>query len=152
MVPTFRRKLLRRGLIGVVGLLLVIQFVPVGRTNPAVVGEVQAPERVMAVLRQSCYDCHSNETVWPWYSRVAPMSWFVADHVHEGREHLNFSAWSRMNPGERAEAREEVWEEVAEGEMPLASYLWLHGDARLDEGDRAALRAWAGAGEGDRND
>jgi hypothetical protein len=134
--------------LAVVAALLLIQLVPVDRENPPVTSEVAAPEPVRAVLRRSCYDCHSHETRWPWYARVAPVSWLVAHDVHEGREHLNFSTWDRYDAKKRRELREEAWEEVDEGEMPLWFYLPLHPDARLSDADRAALRAWGGDGEG----
>lgn len=121
------------------------QLVPVERTNPPVEREVSAPEDVRAVLRQSCYDCHSHETRWPWYARVAPASWLVARDVREGREELNFSAWNRLTPAKRAEKRREVWEEVEEGHMPPWFYLPLHPDARLTDSDRDLLRAWSQA-------
>jgi len=103
---------------------------------------------VKAVLRRSCYDCHSNETSWPWYSRVAPVSWLVASDVHEGREKLNFSAWSRLRPDKRERVIEEVWEEVREGEMPLPVYLLAHRGARLSAENRDVIRAWAGTKDG----
>ena len=140
---------LRRGvwrLAGVLlGALLAIQFVPVDRSNPPVQLEVQAPIAVREVLERSCFDCHSNRTRWPWYSRIAPVSWLVAHDVEEGREHLNFSEWNRLDESERREAREEVWEEVEEGEMPLWFYVPLHPEARLSPEDRTLLRRWATA-------
>ena len=126
-----------------------IQFVPVERSNPPVEEEVPAPDDVRGILRRSCYDCHSNETAWPWYSRVAPLSWLVARDVEEGREHLNFSTWNRLDQGARAHALEEAWEEVDEGEMPLWFYLPLHPSANLSDDDRARLRAWAVGGSPD---
>jgi hypothetical protein len=91
----FRWKVLRWVLLAIVLLLVVIQFVPVDRSNPPVTSEVPASPEARAVLRRACYDCHSNETVWPWYSKVAPVSWLVARDVHKGREELNFSTWDR---------------------------------------------------------
>jgi len=126
--------------------LVAIQLVPVAPENPPVETEVPAPEAVHAVLRRACYDCHSHETRWPWYARLAPVSWLVADDVSEAREHLNFSTWNRYDASERRELREEVWEEVEEGEMPLWFYTPLHPEARLSDADRATLRNWAEAG------
>lgn len=123
--------------------LVVIQFVPVERTNPPVESEVPASPEARAVLRRACYDCHSNETVWPWYSQVAPMSWLVADDVREGREELNFSTWNRRSPKAQAKALHESWEEVEEGEMPLWFYLPLHPEARLSPQDLSVLKAWS---------
>ncbi len=123
--------------------LAAIQLVPVDRSNPPVETEIDAPPDVHAILERSCYDCHSNQTRWPWYARVAPISWLVAHDVEEGREHLNFSEWNRLDGEERAELIEEVWEEVEEGEMPLWFYLPLHPEARLSPGDMETLRDWA---------
>lgn len=122
---------------------LAIQLVPVDRSNPPVTGELDAPADVKAVLRRACYDCHSHETDWPWYAYVAPLSWRVASHVHEGRRELNFSEWAGYPAGRRAKKREQVWDEVREGSMPLGDYLWLHPDAALSDADRAVLRRWA---------
>ena len=134
-------------LVALAVLLLGIQLVPVDRSNPPVQGEIEAPAEVMSVIEESCYDCHSNEVRWPWYAHVAPASWLVAHDVEEGREHLNFSAWSQYDAEERAEKLEEIWEEVEDGKMPLDKYLWLHSDARLTDADRETLRAWVHASE-----
>ena len=117
-------------------LLVLIQLVPYGRdhANPSVAAEPawdSATTRALAVT--ACFDCHSNETEWPWYTNVAPLSWVVQRDVDEGREVLNFSEWG---PGQEAD---EAAEAVREGEMPPASYLVLHPDARLSDADRQAL-------------
>lgn len=129
--------------LGVVGAFVVLQVVPVERTNPPVTGEVQAPADVKAVLKRACWDCHSNETVWPWYSRVAPVSFVVRHHVEDGRKHLNFSEWSGYTPERRAKKQAEAWEEVEEGEMPMKGYVAVHAAAQLSEADRKVLEAWA---------
>ena len=136
----------RRVLLGVVLVLAAIQFVPVNRSNPPVETEIPAPADVRAVLRRACYDCHSNETAWPWYSRVAPVSWLVARDVREGRRELNFSAWNRYEPKARSKKLKEIREEVADGEMPPWFYVINHRDALLSAGDEALLNAWALAG------
>ena len=141
-----RRRGLASGVAVLAVVLLAIQLVPVERSNPPVEGEVDAPDEVAALLERSCYDCHSNQTRWPWYSRVAPISWLVAHDVEEGREHLNFSEWNRLDAKERRELMHEIWEEVEEGEMPLWFYLPLHPEARLAPDDLDSLRAWTGAG------
>lgn len=129
---------------GVVLLLLVIQLIPVSAVDdPPVEEEIAAPGDIMGILRRSCFDCHSNETVWPWYSRVMPAKWLVRRDVEEGREHLNFSTWNRYDAEERAEKLEEVAEEVEEEEMPLWFYTPLHRDARLTAEDRQRLVEWA---------
>jgi hypothetical protein len=112
---------------------------------------VPAPTEVLAVLERACYDCHSHETKWPWYSRVAPVSWLVAHDVREGREELNFSTWNRLDSKKQVKAMHESWEEVEEGKMPPWFYLPPHPEARLTAEDREVLRAWSrsvGAAEG----
>jgi hypothetical protein len=105
--------------------------------------EVTAPANVRAILRRVCYDCHSNETDWPWYSQVAPFSWLVARNVHEGREELNFSTWNRITTHQQVKKLKESWKEVAEEAMPPWDYLCIHRDATLSAEDRTALRTWA---------
>lgn len=127
-----KRKSLRIALVVAV-VLLAIQLVPVGRTNPPVAA---APAwdspRTEQLARAACYDCHSNETRWPWYTRVAPASWLLVNHVNEGREHLNFSE-------ARLRHADDAAEEVRDGGMPLWSYTLLHPEARLSAEDKAAL-------------
>ena len=93
--------------IGIIVLVVIIaiQFWPVERTNPPVLSDIEAPQEVKAVLHAACYDCHSNETRWPWYSYVAPASWLVTSDVTEAREHLNLSEWP-SDARDRAEAAE----------------------------------------------
>jgi mono/diheme cytochrome c family protein len=124
-------------LAGLLVLFALIQVVPYGegRTNPPVVAEPEwdGPQ-TRELFYRSCVDCHTNETRWPWYSRVAPASWLLQKHVHEGREHLNVSEWGMADYD-----ADEAAEEVREGEMPLPSYLRLHPEARLSDEERATL-------------
>ena len=140
-----RRRFGRWLVIGTLVVLAAAQLVPVDRRNPEVRSDIDAPADVEAILRRSCYDCHSNETRWPWYSQVAPVSWLVARDVAEGRSHLNFSEW----PVADFEARElelhEIEDEIVKGKMPLKIYLVMHRDARLTEQDRSMLAQWARA-------
>ena len=132
------------GLLALAAIVLALQLYPVDRSNPPVTGAMALPEGdTGAVLRAACMDCHSNETTWPWYSRVAPASFFVAEHVEEGREHVNFSTWTTEDAESRAHMLEEIVEVLEEGEMPLRSYTLLHPGARLDEGQRRLLMQWA---------
>ena len=123
-----------------------IQFVPVEKSNPPVTGEIDAPPRVTEVLMRSCYDCHSNETVWPWYSYIAPMSWLLADDVQEGRDELNFSEWKGYDEKKMLKKLKETGEEVKEGEMPEWYYVIMHPEAKLSDADKAALYEWTAAG------
>ncbi|MEK6253436.1 MAG: heme-binding domain-containing protein [Gemmatimonadales bacterium] len=130
-----------------VGILLVlgIQLIPVPRANPEVVAPITVPDDVRMVLENSCYDCHSNLTEWPWYSRVAPVSWLVYKDVKKGRDELNFSEWGEYSDRRRNHKLEEVEEKVSEGEMPLKVYLPLHPEARLSDADRQTLIEWSRA-------
>jgi hypothetical protein len=121
---------------------LLAQLVPVERTNPPVAAQIAAPTPVHALLRRACYDCHSRETVWPWYSRVAPVSWLTAHDVREGRAELDFSAWAAYPPGRQAKKLRESAEEIGAGEMPPWYYRLVHPEARLTAGERELLRGW----------
>lgn len=127
----------RIALVAIVG-LVVIQAVPYGRSHddPPVTGEPEwdSPE-TLALAERACFDCHSNESEWPWYSNVAPISWLVQHDVDEGRERLNWSEW----PG-RYEA-DEAAETVREGEMPPAVYTVIHPEARLSADELSQLAA-----------
>ena len=144
------KKKLLMALAVLVGVGIVIQFVPVERSNPPVVKDLDAPPDVKGVLRASCYDCHSNETRWPWYSRVAPTSWLVARDVEEARSHFNFSLWGTYEPKKQQRVAAKMWEEVNDGEMPLPAYLLAHSDARLTDDDKALLESWTAMVSGER--
>jgi hypothetical protein len=134
---------LKVGLTAAVLLAAVIQIVPSHRDNPPVETEVAAPAPVRAVLRRACYDCHSNETAWPWYSRVAPVSWLLGRDVREGRREVNFSTWNRNDAKRQARKWKEIQEQIEKGEMPPWIYTAVHGEARLSDADRQALLDWA---------
>jgi len=123
--------------IGVV-LFLLIQLIPYGRnhTNPAVIAEPAWDSPATRELaKRACFDCHSNETVWPWYSNIAPVSWLVLHDVEEGRSRMNFSEWnSNFHPNVN-----ELIGIIQEGEMPPAQYLLMHPDAKLSAADQQAL-------------
>ncbi|MDO8368751.1 MAG: heme-binding domain-containing protein [Saprospiraceae bacterium] len=139
------------------GLFLIIQFFRPSRTspvlNPAVdFANVAEPSiEVLSILKNACYNCHSFESKYPWYAQIAPVSWWVANHIEEGREKLNFSEFGNLSRGDRAEVLEEASEEVQEGEMPLSSYTWLglHPEANLSESQRNLLVQWFNANGGE---
>jgi len=130
--------------LGIVG----IQFVRPNFVNPPVKrGErledvYQVPADVASIVKRSCADCHSNETEYPWYSGIAPLSWGMADHIKDGREELNFSVSKTYSDQRQARKLKQMCEEVEAGEMPFYQYLWLHWDARLSEGDKQSLCRW----------
>lgn len=122
-------------------LLAAIQFVPYGREheNPPVTAEpAWDSERTEALVRAACYDCHSNETRWPWYSHIAPTSWLLTRDVDEGREVMNFSEWS-FSPEEAAFVAVAIEEVVRDGEMPPREYRLMHPGARLSEAEQQEL-------------
>jgi hypothetical protein len=117
-------------------LAVAIQFIPYGRdhTNPAVAQEPAWPDDATRELAVgACFDCHSNETKWPWYSHVAPVNWFLMNDVTGGREHLNFSEWQNDDQAIGAA------ESLEQGEMPPFQYKMMHSEARLSDEDKAAL-------------
>jgi cytochrome c551/c552 len=128
-----------------------IQFIRPARTNPAIdpaqpiEAHVQMSPEVASILARSCNDCHSNKTVWPWYTNVAPVSWWLSNHVNEGRKELNMSEWGRL-PRDRQERKlRQMCDEVTDGMMPLSSYLPMHPKARLSEQDKKTLCDWTEA-------
>ena len=139
------RRWIRWGGAAFAGFLVLAQLIRIDRTNPPVEGAVVTAPEVQALLRRACYDCHSNETVWPWYSQVAPVSWLVGHDVHEGREELNFSVWASFLPARRTKMLEEIAEDVDGGDMPPWYYALMHPAARLDSAARKRIEAWTAA-------
>jgi hypothetical protein len=136
------RPILRRTVLGFAVAVAIAQLIPAGRTNPPVRSDVEAPDEVKAILRRACYDCHSHETRWPWYSRVAPVSWYVVSHVDEARNDLNFSDWPIYDFDLQEMALRDIRKQVSSGKMPLRSYRLMHSGARLGQAEREALIRW----------
>lgn len=138
-------KLASKILIGLLAILVLIQFIRIDKTNPeSPAGQdfrvvEGAPENVSSIMERACFDCHSHQTKWPWYANVAPVSWFVGKHVREGREELNFSAWGTYSDKRRHHKMEECMEEVGEGEMPLQGYVVWHNEALISPKDTSEL-------------
>lgn len=130
------------------GVLLAIQLVRPARTNPVtepsrtLAATLAVPAAAQAILERSCRDCHSNDTRWPWYSHVAPMSWMLIDHVNSGRRHFNYSAWGGYTPDKSRKLLQDICEETKQGSMPVGSYTLVHRDARLTEADVQTLCGW----------
>ena len=116
-------------------LLVVIQLIPVPHTNPPVTRQIQWDSaQTQALAQRACGDCHSNTTVWPWYSTIAPISWRIASHINDGRRRLNFSQWDRPN-----ENSDRIIEQITSGRMPPWDYLLMHPEARLTPAEQQAL-------------
>jgi len=139
---------LKRGGLALLAALVVAQFIPVDRSNPqtpesqSIYAREKIPPPVKAVFGNSCANCHSNQTVWPWYSHVAPVSWMIASDVHEARSKMNLSEWGGYPANKREDRLEEICEQVTNGDMPDFKYLLIHRSARLSKADRDAVCAW----------
>ncbi len=126
----------------------VIQFFRIDKTNPPVVAEMDlfsmhdASPEIKATIKSACYDCHSNETVYPWYSNIAPVSWWLKHHIDDGRKHLNFSEWGTYELKKRNHKLHECEEEIEEGKMPMFSYTITHSDAKLTSEQKEELEDW----------
>lgn len=145
------RRWVLRSLLGLVIVLVLVQFIPVNRTNPefdskkTMFAKETVPPSLKSTLTRSCGDCHSDTTTWPWYSNVAPVSWLVASDVHEGRKHMNFSEWGDYNAKQREEALENMCEQIQQGQMPDKLYALLHFDAKLKQSEKDAICKWSEA-------
>lgn len=137
--------------IGLVAIVVVMQFFRIDKENPTYDSNndfiviMNPSDQVNNILKNSCYDCHSFETKYPWYTNVAPVSWWVKDHINEGRDELNFSAWGTYSDKRKDHKLEEVIELVDEGEMPLTSYTLAHSEASLSAEQQEALISWVKA-------
>ena len=130
-------------------LLIIIQFIKPAKNEGEEIAAEQittkhtVPKNVQQILKTSCYDCHSNTTKYPWYSRVQPIAWFLNDHIVEGKRELNFSTFSTSPAARRYKKFKEIDEQVKKGEMPLESYVLIHGDAVLTPQQKTELETWA---------
>jgi hypothetical protein len=127
----------------VLAALIVSQAFRINKSNPPVHAGLSAKTPVNLLLRNACYDCHSNETVWPWYSNVAPVSWLLASDVSEGRRELNFSEWGTYGTEKQLHRLEAIAEEMQEGDMPPWYYSIMHADSRLKSEQRDQIRNWS---------
>jgi hypothetical protein len=127
----------------------LLQLTNPARTNPPVVSDMMAtnapPPPVAALFRAACYDCHSHETKWPWYSHVAPASWLVVNDVNEGRHHLNLSDWPDAHPDWQVRRLENMSDQIQSGDMPPKKYAAIHADARLTASQRKEMAGWLDA-------
>lgn len=140
--------MIKKILLGVVVILIIIQFFRINKTNPPIIQEndfitiSNPPANVAKIIKTSCYDCHSNETKYPWYTNFAPLSWWIKHHINEGREELNFSEWGTYKEKRKKHKIEECVELVDEDEMPLSSYLITHEEAKLTADEKSYLLEW----------
>lgn len=125
--------------------LIFIQFFQIDKTNPPTPTEndfitmTQPPAEIAEMLKNSCYDCHSNHTKYPWYTNVSPLSHWIKGHIDNGRKKLNFSTWNQYDAGKRSHKLEEIAEEVKATHMPIFTYTLMHSDAKMTTEERAAF-------------
>jgi len=145
------RKLLKWTVIVLVVLFLGIQLMRPARSNPPVdesqtiEARTQMTPQVKAIFERSCNDCHSNKTVWPWYTNVAPISWWIVGHINEARQLMNLSEWGKLDRDRQDRKLRQICDEVTDGGMPLPSYLPMHPKAKLSEQDKKTLCDWTAA-------
>jgi hypothetical protein len=136
-------------LIALAAVFIAVQVIPSGipenkpEDKNSIVNSNLVSGSVSDQLRKSCFDCHSNQVQFPWYSKLAPSSWLIADHIREGKSHLNFSEWENYSNREKIGLLEEIKDEVGSGNMPLKSYLLIHRDAKLNSEKISVLLTWA---------
>ncbi len=146
------KKFLKRSLVVLIVLLVIVQIVPRNNSNNGSLDTAtsidavhQVPENVSLILKTSCYDCHSDHTTYPWYSNIQPISWWLSDHVEEGKRELNFSAFGTYSVRRQFHKLKEIAEQVEEQEMPLSSYTLIHRNAILNKEQSDALVKWTKA-------
>ena len=128
-------------ILSLAAVFLLAQLIRIDKSNPPVRSDL-ASGSAKPVLHRACYNCHSNETIWPWYSSVAPTSWLVGSDVRGARSHLNFSEWGTYDSGTRSHKLRAIAEEVKGGDMPPWYYSFVHRDSRLSASDRNQILAW----------
>jgi hypothetical protein len=145
------KKILKSTFLILLVTLIVIQFIRPEKNNTPGIGKndistiYPMPDSVHTILKTSCYDCHSNNTSYPWYSRIQPVTWWLNNHIQDGKKELNFSEFASYRIGRQYRKLDEVNKEVKENEMPLESYLWIHKGAKLSDQQKLTLAAWATA-------
>lgn len=143
------KKILKWGSITIIAILVLMQFVrpekniAEGAQPNDIMAGYTVPENVSKTLHNACYDCHSNNTKYPWYNNIQPVASWLADHVKEGKRELNFSEFGTFSTKRKLKKLREIVKEVEEGEMPLDSYTWMHGEAKLSEAEKQSLIEWA---------
>lgn len=142
------KRIIKIIVIAIAAIFLILQIFQIDKTNPQVnaaetlESAVSVPPDISIILGRSCNDCHSHKTVYPWYTYVQPVGWWIQDHFNEGREELNFSKFNTYDAKRKAKKLEEMCEEVREGKMPLPSYTYGHPEAVLTESEKTALCEW----------
>jgi hypothetical protein len=142
------KKILLFVISGLFGVFLILQFFRPEMNNPpfnpddTIEAKLQVSPQVKEIFARSCNDCHSNQTVWPWYSNVAPMSWKMAEHINDGRKEVNFSTWAQYDTKQQERKLDKICDQITDGEMPEWSYTLIHWNAKLSEADKKLICEW----------
>jgi hypothetical protein len=145
------KKALKIGAVALAVLFVIAQFIRPDYSEPPIVPEqelaatTEVPGNVSAIFERSCNDCHTSKTTYPWYSQITPVSWWLKNHIDEGRHELNMSEWGTYSDSKKSKKLEEICEQVETREMPLPSYTWVHRDSFLSENDIRTLCDWSKA-------
>jgi len=125
-------------------ILIALQLIPIERSNPSTDQNIalHPPKEVESILKKACYDCHSNETKWPFYANIAPLSFSISSHIKDGRKALNFSEWKNIDPKIKTKRIQRAIKTIKNGMMPLPTYLWLHDEAKLTKEEKRVLTTW----------
>jgi len=143
--------MIRKILVFLLVVLIIIQFFRPARNVSSAVSSNDisqhfvVPDSVQNILKKSCYDCHSNNTVYPWYSNIQPVAWWLQNHINEGKREINFSEFASYPVKKQSRKMGKTSEEVKEGGMPLNSYLWIHTNSKLNDAEKTTLSNWAEA-------
>lgn len=133
-------------IIALVAIIVILQFFGIDKENPPIdpaqdfMTVMNPPAEIQGIMKANCYDCHSYETEYPWYTYITPLSWWIGEHIEHGQGEMNFSLWATYSQDKALHKLEEMYEEVEEGEMPLPSYTWMHGN--LSDSDKEKLITW----------
>jgi hypothetical protein len=139
---------MKKAIIIIIAILVIIQFFRIDKSNPPANMEedfitiTNPPTDMGIMLKESCYDCHSHHTKYPWYSKFAPVSWLLKEHVNNGRNHLNFSVWTDYKESKKNHKLDECIEMIETGEMPMKGYVLLHEEADLTDAQKKAMIDW----------
>lgn len=145
------KKLLKIVLIILIVGLVISQFIRPERfstgevTKDDIANVLKVPDDVQKILKRSCFDCHSNHTVWPWYTNISPVNWLVYDDVNSGRHKMNFSEWGKLTVSKQSTKLQNICDKLKDGDMPLPKYLLIHRDAVLSQQEKDILCKWADA-------
>ncbi len=131
----------------VIIIFIVIQFFQPEKNQSSdsenlILKHEQIPDSVQQILKNACFDCHTNNTKYLWYHRIMPVSWMINKHIIEGKDELNFSEWGKLDNYDKIGALEDMRQELEQKTMPIKQYVWMHKEAKLTDNDRAAIIAW----------